>query len=91
MIDRGPIDDGNFEALLDVVCATPGDAAFLQLQLEEATELLKNLIAREKKKPNPSDLSGVLTSGAFRREDRRVLGRWPIDRRFLQSLTGGAI
>jgi hypothetical protein len=80
---------GRFEALLDVTCPTAGDAAYLQLQLQEATVLLKTLIQRENKQPNPSDLSGVLTSGTFGRNDRQVWGKWPIERSFVQALAGG--
>jgi hypothetical protein len=82
---------GRFEAFLEVTCPTPGDAAFLQLQMQEATELLKSLISRENKKPNPNDLSGVLTAGTFGRSDRQVWGKWPIERGFVQALAGGAL
>jgi hypothetical protein len=83
--------ESRFEALLEVTCPTPGDAAFLQLQMQEATELLKSLIARENKQPNPDDLSGVLTAGTFGRNDRQVWGRWPIERSFVRALAGGAL
>jgi hypothetical protein len=83
--------EGRFEAFLEVTCPTPGDAAFLQLQLQEATELLKSLISRENKHPNPDDLSGVLTAGTFGRNDRHVWGKWPIERGFVQALAGGAL
>jgi len=43
---------------------------------------------RERQKPTPADLSGVLTSGIFRNEGRRVLGYWPIERAFVQSVLG---
>jgi hypothetical protein len=89
-LSLGP-EAGRFEALLDVTCPTPGDAAFLQLQLQEATILLKSLIARENKQANPADLSGVLTSGTFGRNDRQVWGRWPIERSFVQALAGGTL
>lgn len=82
---------GRFEALLDVTCPTAGDAAFLQLQLQEATVLLKTLIQRENKQANPADLSGVLTSGTFGRNDRQVWGKWPIERSFVQALAGGTL
>jgi hypothetical protein len=85
----GPRED-RLEAFLEVTCPTPGDAAFLQLQMQEATELLKNLIARENKQPNPNDLSGVLTAGTFGRNDRQVWGKWPIERHFVRALADGA-
>ena len=46
------------------------------------------MIAREKKTPNPVDLSAVFSSGVFRREHRRVIGRWPVERAFLESILG---
>jgi hypothetical protein len=44
------------------------------------------MIEREHQKPNPVDLSGVLTSGTFRSEGRRVAGTWPIERAFIENL-----
>jgi hypothetical protein len=51
--------------------------------------VLRKLISRTGGQPNPADLSGVLTQGSFRREGRRVIGRWPIERALLESLAGG--
>jgi hypothetical protein len=52
------------------------------------TEVLRQIIEKEKQKPTPGDLAGVLTAGAFHQEDSRVLGRWPIERAFLDNLAG---
>jgi hypothetical protein len=52
------------------------------------TALLRELIEKDKQKPNPGDLSGVLTAGVFRQENVRVVGRWPLERAFLESLAG---
>jgi hypothetical protein len=79
-----------FELKLDVLCRSSTDATVAVAQLEAATGLLKKMIAREKMTPNPRDLSGVLTAGTFKREDRRAIGVWPIERVFLESITGGA-
>ena len=57
---------------LDVTCSNVDQASTLVVQLEQLTETLRTWIAREHPKPNPGDLSGVLTAGTFRREDRRV-------------------
>lgn len=80
-----------FEILLRVTCRNAEEASALRDQLEKATTVLRNFIARENQKPNPNDLSGVLTAGVFSQEDRRVLGRWPMERSFLQSVTGGQL
>jgi hypothetical protein len=79
-----------FEAVLNVTCRSPEEAARLSAQLENLTNMLRNFIARENKTPNPRDLSSVLTAGSFRHVDRQVVGRWPIERVFLESVAGGA-
>jgi hypothetical protein len=76
-------------ARLDVRCRDERDAADLASQLTRTTSLLRETMERERQKPNPADLSGVLTSGAFRNEGRRVLGYWPIERAFVQNVLGG--
>jgi hypothetical protein len=79
----------NFAARLDVRCATDGDAATLADQLTKTTNLLRELIQREGQKPNPSDLSGFLTSGAFRQQAAKVQGYWPVNRSLVEHLLGG--
>jgi len=76
-------------ARLDVRCRDERDAADLASQLTHTTSLLREAMAGEHRKPNPADLSGVLTAGAFRNEGRRVLGYWPIERAFVQNVLGG--
>lgn len=84
----GPQAD-RFELNLDVTCKKAEDAAILRSELEGLTTMLGKLIARENQSPNPNDLSGVLTSGVFQRADRRVLGKWPINKTFIESLGSG--
>jgi len=76
-------------ARLDVRCRDERDAADLASQLTSTTNLLRETMQRERQKPNPAALSGVLTSGAFRNEGRRVLGYWPIERAFVENVLGG--
>jgi hypothetical protein len=76
-------------ARLDVRCRDERDAADLASQLTRTTSLLRETMERERQKPNPADLSGVLTSGSFRNDGRRVLGYWPIERAFVQNMLGG--
>jgi hypothetical protein len=78
------------EATMDVACRSERDAETLQGQFEGITSVLKAIIASEKQKPNPKDLSGVLTAGVFSRQNRRVIGRWPLDRAFLGALAGSS-
>jgi hypothetical protein len=82
----GPAGDA-FQIAMDVTCKTEQDAAIMKAQLEGLTALLSKLILREKHTPNPSDLSGILTSGVFERDLRHVNGRWPLPKAFLESLS----
>ncbi len=72
---------------LDVTCATVDQASALAVHLEQLTETLRTWIAREHLKPNPADLSGILTAGSFRREDRHVVGSWPISKEFIKAVS----
>jgi hypothetical protein len=85
MFSLGPQAE-KFELKMDVTCRTPEDAVVLKNQLEGITKLLQSLIAREKQSPTTRDLSSVLTSGAFERIAEHVIGRWPIDKAFVDSL-----
>ncbi len=78
----------HMELHVDVVCRSTQDGAALVAQLRGLTEALREMIAREKQQPNPRDLSGVLTAGVFEQAGRRVRGRWPLSRPFLESLWG---
>ncbi len=71
---------------LDVTCRSPEAASTLAFQLQGLTNLLKQMLAGEKKEPNPEDLSGVLVGGVFNQLDRRVLGRWPVGLRFFKGI-----
>lgn len=88
LVSLGP-EGQQLEARLLVTCRTSADAAALAGQLQHATSLVKEMMARENQKPNAKDLSGVLTAGVFEQSGRRVLGRWPLSTAFLQSLSGG--
>jgi len=77
-------------ARLDVLCRNEMDAADVALQLQRVTTVLRAMIEQEKQKPNPADLSGVLTAGSFRPEGRRVYGYWPIERVFVENILAGA-
>ncbi len=90
LLTLGP-EGGRMELRLDVTCRSADDAKSLAAQLTDATARLRELIARQKQAPNPRDLSGILTAGAFDQKDVHVLGRWPIERAFLEALAGSAI
>ncbi len=78
-----------FEARLRVDCASPRQAEALAGRLRTATELLQSLLAKERKQPNPRDLSGVLTKGEFWTVGDQVQGRWPVPMGLIESLGSG--
>jgi hypothetical protein len=82
-------DGGRVMAKLTVRCRSGEDAAELASQLTRTTALLREAIERERRALNAADLTGVLTAGAFHSEGARVLGTWPIERRFLDGVLAG--
>jgi hypothetical protein len=84
-------DGQRLAAKLDIICRDEKDAAAMAAELTKATGMLRDFIAREHQTPNPADFSGVLTSGTFSNQGRRVVGHWPIERSFVENvLSGGA-
>jgi hypothetical protein len=86
----GPAGD-RLQIRLDVTCADTESATALAAQLTNTTELLVKMLERDHTKPNPADLSGVLTAGKFQRQDQRVTGVWPVERAFVENLASGKI
>jgi hypothetical protein len=83
--------EGNrYAAKLNVRCSNDQDAVDIASQLSHSTTLLQQLIAREHVTPSPADLGGILSSGSFRSQGRRVFGYWPIERVFVDTALGGA-
>jgi hypothetical protein len=81
-------ENDRFAARLRVRCASNADATALAAELAKTTALLRELIEREHQKPNPSDLSGFLTSGTFRADELHVNGYWPVPRALIENLLG---
>ncbi|HEY6393211.1 MAG TPA: hypothetical protein VIX89_18160 [Bryobacteraceae bacterium] len=78
--------DGDHLALsLNVLCRDTQSASTLFESFEKTTATLRKWIAREHQQPNPSDWSGLLAAGSFRREDQRVFGQWPLSRAFVEA------
>jgi hypothetical protein len=73
-----------------VSCKDPSAAATLLTQFENTTKALRDTLARDKKTPDPAELSGVLVAGNFHRDQSQVYGAWPIPRQFVDSLTAGS-
>jgi hypothetical protein len=75
---------------IHVTCKDAPAASALLTQFEETTKALRELLARQRQKPDPADLSGALVAGSFRREERQVYGTWPIPREFVDAIAGTA-
>ena len=84
-----PEEHDQLAAKLNVRCPSATDASALAAELNKTTGLLREMIEREHQKANPDDLSGFLTSGAFRSEGARVSGYWRIPRALIENLLGG--
>lgn len=82
--------DDRLELSMNVKCQTPDQASVVLHELESATATLRSWLAREHQEPNPNDMSGVLAEGAFRRDDRQVVGSWPMRRGFIEAMAGGS-
>ena len=79
----------HLQLAMRVFCQNPEKASALVSNLESTTDTLRKWLTREHKQPNPNDLSGVLTAGSFRRDDRQVFGAWPVQRSFVEAIAGG--
>lgn len=85
----GP-DGDHLQLALQVTCRDAEGASTLLKDFENTTDTLRKWIAREHQQANPADLSGILVAGAFRREDKRFYGKWPVSRAFVDSVTSGS-
>lgn len=75
---------------VNVTCKDAPAATALVTQFEGTTKALRDLLGRQRQKPDPADLSGVLVAGSFRRDERQVYGAWPISREFVDAIAGNA-
>lgn len=82
--------ENHLELSVNVKCQTPDQASALTNELESATNTLRSWLAREHQQPNPDDMSGILTAGTFRRDDRQVFGSWPVRRAFIEAMASGS-
>lgn len=83
--------DKGYEIRLDAQCASPEIAAKLATRFSSTTDLLKAMIERQKMKPNPADLSGLLVAGKFEAASSHLQGRWPVDQKLVEALVSGKV
>ncbi|MBI4873413.1 MAG: hypothetical protein HY822_02130 [Acidobacteria bacterium] len=84
------LDGVRLQVQIEATCKTEEGAVILRAQMEKVTDVLRKLILRSGVEANQRDLSGVLTQGTFQRKGRVMIGRWPLERAFLESLAGGS-
>jgi hypothetical protein len=80
----------HLELGVKVTCQTTDKASLLMNELQMNTDRLRRKLADEHKEANPDDLSGILSEGAFRRDERQVFGVWPVRRAFVEAVAGGS-
>ena len=73
-----------FALTLDAPCPTTESANQVVTRLRKNTELFQKLLARENRKPDPADLSGILANGSFQVVNTSAQGRWPFSLGLLQ-------
>lgn len=87
----GPDQNGKFEIRMQVACASPEIAQQLAGVLTQTTDLLSQMIVRDKLSIDQGSLSSVLVSGRFEARAAKVTGAWPMDRRVIETLLSGEI
>lgn len=75
-----------FDVQLDAQCPNEATAESTRNQLEIQTKMLSLELAREHQRPNPGDLTGLLTAGSFQVVEKRVVGTWPVSKELLHTL-----
>ena len=75
---------------LHVTCKDMAAASALLNQFETTTKTLRELVAHQRQRPDPADLSGALAAGNFHRDDRQVYAEWPIPKALLDAVAGSA-
>ncbi|MDE3197314.1 MAG: hypothetical protein KGN84_13270 [Acidobacteriota bacterium] len=76
------------EARLSATCRNADDARTLASQLRATTASLREAIDADKD-ASQDHLARMLAAGAFDASGSRVTGKWPVDKRLIESLTDG--
>jgi hypothetical protein len=87
VIDLGPV-SGGIEARLDAACRTKDDASVLASQLRTTAGLIREGIGNKIVAPD-DELARMLAAGSFNQTGAHVVGRWPVAKGLLDSLTAG--
>lgn len=84
----GPSETENtdFAITIDALFRNEPTAQTAKKQLEIDTRMLRIELTRERRQPDPGNLSWLLTSGSFQVADRRLSGTWPVRKELIRSL-----
>ena len=80
----------SFELRMQVTTDTQAAATEMVKRFTDVTELFSKMLARDNMQPRADDLSGVLVAGKFTAKDNHVVGLWPIQKSFLESLANSS-
>ncbi len=86
-----PVSDRQLRLQIDAVCQTTAEAAKIQKDMEEATDLLKKMLTRDGLSPKPGDLATLLINGSFQTDGTRVRGVWPLHLELIHSIFEGEV
>ncbi len=78
--------DTSFAVTLEALFRNEPTAETAKNQLEIDTRMLTIELRRERRKPDPGDVAGLLTSGTFQVLGRRLVGTWPVHKQLIHSL-----
>jgi hypothetical protein len=87
LITVGPAAAG-IEAHMETTCRNADEAKLLASQLQSTTSILKNEMPHDRE-IGSDDLARTLAAGVFEQTGARVIGRWPVSRALIDSLTAG--
>ena len=71
---------------MEAICKSSPDAGVLASQLRIATGSLRDALNADKQN---DELAATLKAGTFDANGARVIGRWPVQKTLLDSLTAG--
>jgi hypothetical protein len=75
-----------FLVKLDAQFSNPAAADTVRKQLELETKSLSLALARQNRRSDPKDFTGLLASGTFQVSERHMLGRWLLRPELLHSV-----
>lgn len=79
-------EETRFAITIDALFRNEPTAQTAKKQLEIDTSMLRIELMRERRQPDPGNLSWLLTSGTFQVTGQRLAGAWPVRKELIRSL-----